>query len=766
MKLKLSKKSQLAIFMILGIVSVILIGLALFGISSSTGKNIQSQQAQIEELFIGKGKYTTYIKSCLDQATKQGLILSGKQGGAIYDNQTTGGKLSQTSKYYEFEGTRIHYSLLAISIIKLPDYPFSSTLFSQSLTQSQSLFLNPNYEIYGLSAPPFVSIVSDPFIPLCDRYGANNDPKSNIPYCGNAPHIFDTENINDHNSVQEYLGKYITQKTNECIKLETLPELQGFDIIKENINVDVVFTESSVVSNLNMSILISTPNAALKDNLPKIEISGVSVEKHIRLKLIFELLARLRQEDSRNIFFEITNVQSLNTCGPNENKPCLKPGMVVSKSKLSNNDYIIKITDTESLIDGKEFVYQVIFQNRAPALDYLTAPNLNTDSSEFSNYNAVLVEGMTLVIDPYGYDPDEDNHEQGFMKEYYFYEAVNGYTKFVADKDNDGVIDCIITSNSGLDGIQSSLNSCLEPSNLPSAFKGRKVSYKLTSHDAGEHIIKVKVCDNTIAPACDWQEVKIFVIPLSAFGTDQDGNPYPFNPSTDYQVKGQKIYLTNPSDTVTLGMKQTNTYSESQESLLTPQGQESTFQDTDQQQSDTQTQSGDTQDSSQSSSQQESTPTQPSSQSSTSSIPFDNTDVDILISKALSGTKLPYEMYYFENKYLIVKTTVNNQGPEIVPETDEFRLFAEKGNNEKPNLYIKKKIYGKDQQSALNQKLVPGKNLFFIYIPEPCTQGAFFQGYCHFGDKCYYNMDIVNHNFQTAWDNCISAKLCAETGCV
>ncbi|MBI4453848.1 hypothetical protein HY636_04355 [Candidatus Woesearchaeota archaeon] len=764
----MNKTSQLAIFMILGIVSVILIGLALFGISSSTEKGFVTKQSQLGELFIGKGKYTTYIKSCLDQATKQGLVLAGKQGGAIYDNQTIGGKQSQTSKYYELDGIRIHYSLLSPTIIKLPEYPY----IPSTITLTSSPFLAQEPSIYGVPTP-FISVINNPFIPLCDRFGPNNDPKSNVPYCGNAPYIFDTENINDHNSVQEYLGKYITQKTNECIKLETLPELQGYNIIKQNFNVDIILTESSVVANLNMTLALSTPQSTLKETLPVIDISGISVEKHIRLKHIFELLARMRQEDSKNIFFEITNAQTLKTCGPNENLQCLKPGMIVSTQKLPNNDYVVKITDTESLIDGKEFSYQVIFQNRNPTLDYLTAPNLNP---EFSDYNAVLVEGMTLVIDPYGYDPDEDNHEQGFMKDYYYYEAVDGYTKFDADKDNDGVIDCIPTTNSGLDGIKDSLKSCLVQDKLPSAFKGRKVTYKLTQHDAGEHIIRVKVCDNTNNPKCDWQDVKIFVIPLLAFGTDQNGNPFPFDSTKDYQISGYPIYSTNPSDTVTLGVKQTIT----SESLLTPQPQEPTLPDTEntESQQGSETQSGDdTQDSSQSSqpsSQQGySSPTQPSTHSSsqqttpivTPTIPYDNTDVDILISRALSGTKLPYEMYYFENKYLIVKNTINNQGPEVVPETDAFRQFAEKGDNGKPNLYIQKKIYGTNQQSALNQKLATGKNLFFIYIPEPCTQGAFFQGYCHFGDKCYYNMNIVNHNFQTAWDNCPSAKLCTETGC-
>ena len=756
MKPNLSKKSQLAIFMILGIVSVILIGLALFGISSSTEKGFATKQSQLGELFIGKGKYTTYIKSCLDQATKQGLILAGKQGGAIYDNQTIGGKLSQTSKYYEVEDIRIHYSLLSPTTIKLPEYPYPT------IENINMPFLSSDSSVYGISSP-FISAINNPFIPLCDRFGPNNDPKSNIPYCGNFPNIFDTVNINDHNSVQEYLQKYITQKTNDCIKLETLPELQGYNIIKQNFNVDIVLTESSVVANLNMTLALSTPQSTLKETLPVIDISGISVEKHIRIKQIFELLARLRQEDSKNIFFEVTNAQTLTHCGPNENLPCLKPGMIVSTQKLFNNDYVVKITDTESLIDGKNYVYQTIFQNRNPTLDYLTDNNLNTQNPESSGYNAVLVEGMTLIIDPYGYDPDEDNHENGFMKDYYFYEAVNGYTKFDNDINNDGDIDCTPSEAAlGLAIIQSSLKSCLVPNKLPSAFKDRKVTYKLTQHDAGEHIIRVKVCDNTNSPKCDWQDVKIFVIPLIAFDTDENDNPYPFNPSTDYQVKGQFIYTINPNGIVTLGVKQTIP----SESPLTSDTESQ--QENDAQPSQSSTPASSSPSSADQSSSQPSTPS--SSQQTTPvitpTIPYDNTDVDILISRALSGTKLPYEMYYFENKYLIVKTTVNNQGPEIVPETDAFRQFAEKGDNGKPNLYIQKKIYGTNQQSALNQKLVPGKNLFFIYIPEPCTQGAFFQGYCHYGNKCYYNMNIVNHNFQTAWDNCPSANLCAETGCV
>ncbi|MFH1439787.1 MAG: hypothetical protein ABIG89_04420 [Candidatus Woesearchaeota archaeon] len=790
--LNMNRKSQIAIFMILGITAVILIGLAFYGVSNSTGKSVKAKQQQVEELFIGKGKYTTYIKSCLDQATKQGLQLIGKQGGAIYDSQTINGKPDKNSRYYEDEdGVKIHYALLAPEVSatgtgrKVPEYPFKNEIY----TAISEPFLSSDIAVYGYTSfsTPFISALSDdPFIPLCDKNGPNSFHDSIDPYCGDAPKMFDSADIKDINSVQEYLESYITQKTDDCIKLESLPELQGYNIIKENMNVDIIIGETTVISRMNLSLSITVDETS-----PTIDISGITVEKNIRLKQMFDLLARIRQEDSKNIFFDVRNAAVLKNCGSDNDKSCLKPGMIVEKKLLPNKDYIITISDTESMIDGHKFDYQVVFQNRYPALDYITIDGLKMDNFD---YDAILVEGMTLVIDPYGYDPDEDYYGSDNLMNYgYIYDFqswlngnfVNGYTEFKEDKDGDGALDCIFSGseNSNINSFLNGIKSCLVSTTAPSSFSSsspasplRKVTYKLGKKDIGARIIKIKVCD--LMNQCDWQEIKILILPKDAFST--------YDNSKGYIVEGKSLGVFQDS-IVTLGKKQVIAQSiffapsgdeGSSDSIPTvpiaPEYSESPNSDIEHDTSPIQPIQPTESLSQQPTETQPLSSQQPTEMSTeTMQSPVNNDEFDVLISKALEGTKLPYEMYYLDGRYVIVKNTVNNAGPFVVPETDEFRNFVEKGGNTfgydaadgNKNLYINKKIYSVNQKSSVMTSLIPDKNVYFIYIPGPCTEGSFYKGYCHNEDICYFHMQVSNHNFKTVSKPCSKDKECTKDGC-
>ena len=539
-----TKKSQMAIFMILGITIVMLIGLAMYGASNADSGHLSTKQKQMEELFIGKGKYTTYIQSCLDQATKNALYLVGQQGGAIYsdsnfDDATPIPGGTKAIDYHETDdGLRIYYGLTAPPIPtktenKMLKYPFTNTLPSEP-------FLSPDSSVYGDSTPFFENF-PNPLISLCDYHGPNSLDGENIE-CGTGPYRYDSTLLTDHNSVQEYLQYYITQKTDECIKLEALPELQGFDIEKENIDVKVTMAASTITSKLSMNLSITD-----NQTLPKIEISDITIEKNVRLLEMFQILQDIILEDSRNIFYDI---KGTDVCGVSSQGPCLKANMVIEKEQVSQgDDWIIKITDTESLLDGKEFTYQVVFENRYPALDYITLDNVKL-KSQLQDYDAVAVQGMTLILDPYGYDPDEDFHvAEGYMGEGYTYEFVGGYTEY-----SPGVNSACLSGNANLNVLVSKLNSnsCRKPSSPPFT-TGKKVEWVLGKKDAGEHIINVKICD--MLNQCDEQELKILVVPLLVFdGVPQPGimpSKYLYN---SHKLAGSFIYETDPGDTITLGI--------------------------------------------------------------------------------------------------------------------------------------------------------------------------------------------------------------------
>lgn len=765
------KNSQLAIFMIFGITMLVLIGLAYYGVSHSSEGAVNAKQQQFEQLFLDKGKYSAYIKSCLAQATKQGLFLVGEQGGVIYASQTLGGKIEnvQTTKYYNHSGVLVHYATTApiVSISgtskKVPEYPFKTSLIVPGFEP----FLNMDSSVYGYIYPdtPFTGLISnDPFIPLCDRFGPNSHASPGNAQCGNAPKMYDTTSQSDHNSVQEYLQKYISQKTNDCIKIENLPELSGFDIKKENVHVDVTLSESTVVSTLNMSISMS-----LDQSLPKIKIEGIKVETDVRLRQIFELLATSVQEDNKNIFFETNDAALLTICGQNAAMPCLKPGMIVERVLLPSKDTILRITDTESLIDGKPYKYQVVMANRYPALDYTKAQKGNCKGITFQskNVDVVLVEGMTLNLEPRAYDPDEDKHISDYMgNDAYTYsfkswdgtKFVDGYTKF--DKGDDLNPACIVTDSdsSNLNAFASSIKTCLTPAPAPQQFSGRIINYPITEKDVGVHILKINACD--YLNQCDWQELQIFVLPKQAFkyiaqtGYIVNGNPISL-------FEGDTIKLTSPSPAQTpITPLQNPPQASDQQPSDQQQGQPQGAAQDDQPQQDATGQEGQGAQGADNNQADENTP-------------FNSKDIIVLITRGFEGSKIPYEMYYHEGMYLIAKKTINYEDLVIVPPTDQFREFAEKGGNVwgsdaadgKLNLNINMKIYDKTPQSSVMTSLIPGKSIYFIYVPGPCNEGGFHKGYCTVGNVCYSFLKIENFNLAEVHGQCTAPKKCTSSGC-
>ena len=209
----MSRKSQMAIFMILGIVAVLLIGLAYYGVSQATTSSLKSGKSQMEELFVGKGKYTTYIKSCLDQATKQALLLAGQQGGAIYNDEVIGGKPVASSRFYLLGAARIHYALNAPSAPTKSSSAMLAYPYYDVAALPTKPYLNTDVKTYSTSQSytPFYSI-PDPMVALCDGFGKNseNGIGAQYVYCSN----FDS-NVDPsiHNSVQQYLQNYIAKKT-------------------------------------------------------------------------------------------------------------------------------------------------------------------------------------------------------------------------------------------------------------------------------------------------------------------------------------------------------------------------------------------------------------------------------------------------------------------------------------------------------------------------------------------------------------------------
>lgn len=503
------RKAQVTIFIILGIVVFTVIGLLFYLTTTIKSKEFTEEKQEVTDLFTAQGKYTSYMQGCLDQTTKQGIALLGMQGGVIWDYQANDTKPFLGPRKYEYgqyvlpyqyskslnsyDGTatifNISYGIIAPDLSLgieghpgVPDYPYGLTKLIEDPTRIDEIYVNS-----------FGNILLNPFPPLCDYYGVNAPGQEGAVF---SCETYDSKRKSDNDNLQEYLEKYVANAFKECVSLETLPEFSNTSIRSGNITISATFSPTSISINAEYPIIADVSG---KEGTIALQTFHTTID--VRLKMIHELASRLIEEDINNIFFNIVrDANELVDCkepGKETNiTRCLKEGMQVVKyrdvcqtNKLCDfyglYDDLIMIQDNKSTINGRPFVFAFAVQNRYPALEIIPEVPASRE------YDFIVTEGDTISIDPYGYDPDEDDHTaQDYMENRYIYGLWKVDYDEVAGVKTVGVTDGFMYSAEW----QSTV---------------RSASYATQLGDKGEHTVLVQVCDNE--GLCDFQNIDILV---------------------------------------------------------------------------------------------------------------------------------------------------------------------------------------------------------------------------------------------------------------
>ncbi len=497
-----AKRSQITVFIVLGIVIFIIIGLLFYLKTYVKSKQFTEEQQKTTDVFNIQGKYSTYMQACLDQTAKQAVALVGMQGGVIYDYEANGTKpFLGPNKYsygqyvlpFEFpkeinaydgkeEIINVSYGIFApdfsLSIEGhpgVPDYPFGVTKLIGDPTQIDKAY-----------SQSFGNVLLNPLAPLCDYYGANAANQTGAIF---SCETYDSKRKADNDNIQEYLQAYITNAWKECVSLDTLPEFENSTMQSGNVTVSVTFAPTSVAVDGIYPII-----GEISGKETTLSLEQFHSTVNVRLQQIHELAERLIKEDTNNIFFNIVrDANELDDCKEPgkeaEVVTCLKEDMQVTKyrdvceslcKKYGKFDDIILIQDNASTINGKPFVFAFAIQNRYPALDYI-AP-------------ITVTEGDTVSFedeDVRGYDPDEDDHnEYDFMDNRYIYGQWKvDYDEVAGVKTNVGAV---------TDGFSFGTND-------------RTASYttKTDGSDVGTHTVQIQVCDNE--GLCDFEIVDVTV---------------------------------------------------------------------------------------------------------------------------------------------------------------------------------------------------------------------------------------------------------------
>ncbi|MDD5087060.1 MAG: hypothetical protein PHV16_04885 [Candidatus Nanoarchaeia archaeon] len=285
-------------------------------------QNIQSQVKPIKN----------YVTTCLDDATKKGLLLIGMQGG--YINLSDGGQIilnDENSIPYEDNYGNIYRVYYAIT--------------KQDSNNFNFYFHNPWK--YPWEKFPYVYSGGSKEInykaEFFNIFGKNNLPPLEGP---------------EDNSIEYQLKGYITKYLNENINLTVFKDM-GFEIKEGKKNVSVLIEENNVVVVLEYPLSIEKKAEKILTN-----ITYFYTVSDVRLKKIYSIVDDSIHEDIFDISFDITNIDILDNYIEN----CFN----IERIRIERgHDDIIIINDSESILYGEPYKFQFARENRFPALHYI-----------------------------------------------------------------------------------------------------------------------------------------------------------------------------------------------------------------------------------------------------------------------------------------------------------------------------------------------------------------------------------------------------------
>ncbi len=369
------RKTQITFIIIIGLVIFISISFVFYLVSSTAKKQVTKEATQSKQTKVNVQPIIEYTNQCLDQVSRKGLEILGKQAGYLFktSNGLPQGGLEDESDdgyagnvFLEHDGFKVVYAISNDYLDTLyQDYPWVTFPDDGS---GNDVFSNP-FESSGPSGAPL------------DILGK----------------LFGTwfllelhKEIGGLDSIQANLEAYVKNNLMGCTNFNIFEE-QGYEI-----------TTKPEDMYVNMTIGLNDVSFRLKYPLTieyfdeKTTIQDFSTNHDIRLQKIYNVVKRILINDVNDIQYNISS-------------DSVVPEILITvqSDDVYLQDDIITVIDTQSKILGKDFEFRFARQNRKPALHYITSPIEFTCSP--STCTASVDEANLLsIITPQTSDPDED----------------------------------------------------------------------------------------------------------------------------------------------------------------------------------------------------------------------------------------------------------------------------------------------------------------------------------------------------------------------
>jgi hypothetical protein len=398
-----SRKAQITLFVILGIVLLIVVVFLLSMRKSVQPKTTNNYDKIIKEFETGLVK--DHITSCIASISSDGIEKLGANGGLIYDFE--GGRVPLKARvsgkdflnytylgrtYYVQYGLRQN-AYCPIIDYSIPGYPYPG----KNLSELNQLYAAEPACIANNSAADKDGFFGQVTIPkLC--YAAKDS----------SCEAFAKGEVLGF-SMQKQLEDYVSRRLPDCVNLSSFSDDFDADISPDGSPiVRASIRDSNVVFNVDYPVRISFQNST-----PVMQIFNYQAPIGVRLGASYNLLYDAFSLDSRNHDFVLTDQFIISNFW--------KPGLELRRTAKAcpgcqyplDQDSIIEVFDRSSNVNGKPFYLRVAVQERAPVLDYLADQVYDIASPPPSGV-------LEVNIPIKAYDPDD------FGLRYYFFSGEAG----------------------------------------------------------------------------------------------------------------------------------------------------------------------------------------------------------------------------------------------------------------------------------------------------------------------------------------------------
>jgi hypothetical protein len=435
---KLNRKGQFTLFVIVALVVLFSFAFLIYAKNKIVSARMTNQaDRQIRE-YIDKYAIEQYVTSCLDIVSQE-VILRAEGGGRLHFNETTD---AEDETYIEFNDTNINRTLNVSIVISvndncpdgkqsvvyngepnyngIPDYPYLGGYariveLESKYYNTSSTGINPKNICRSYEFPQYSGFFGiNNLTRLCNSNGAN---KASI-VSGNS---LTCDYYNNYNkSLQQAIELEIEKEIANCVNFSEIKSRSAGNSNITNIgNATAILTFKA--SGYNVKIIYPF-TVIMSNKQPITRMVNFGIDRDSPFKELYEYTYELLNYDVKYSDFSITknytNVLSrvFNGRRTGQNIRLYNYSVDVKKGDNTNNyTDVARIIDNDHKIKGYPLMIYIAIKERRPVLDFLHK------TSSTSSYDITAIENNKTLLNPKGYDPDDDiitYKYTGWLEEY------------------------------------------------------------------------------------------------------------------------------------------------------------------------------------------------------------------------------------------------------------------------------------------------------------------------------------------------------------